>query len=298
MAQLKVLDSINIENRSSEFSVSPDGKHIAIAQHKKRELLIIELISKEIVKRIPLRNKWDNVVQYSPDGKFLAIASLKNGIDIYDANNFKLKHSLKETKDNVNRLIFYKTDMLASESWNGQIRTWDLKSGSQVNEFLLPENPRAYRMTYNPISKEFVIIAAFKKSYTSKLYLLSENLIVNRIKPFNFTGTCKYLKETDAIYVSPTYKHVIHKLDSSLNIIRDLNKHDKWVNDFVFTPDGKKIISSAADNTLRIFKGNKQLDKLDLRYQIVQIHILSENKFLCSGIMGPKNASKIYVVEY
>ncbi len=74
--------------------LTPDGRHLVIADSSGNELLFIDPPTGEIQRRERISNPYH--LEYSPDGKLLVIASLRrNQVDIYDATTLTLLQRLR-----------------------------------------------------------------------------------------------------------------------------------------------------------------------------------------------------------
>ncbi|SFX53008.1 hypothetical protein [Cytophaga hutchinsonii] len=130
-------------------SLHPKGRVIAVANDK-GETMIISLYNEFTPYLIDRGTTADYSLQYSHDGEFLAIANNSGLIKIMDVEGRRLVVALPGHKARVNEMKFSKDDSkLASASFDGTIRVWDLSELSEQPLILKDHTNWVWSMTFN-----------------------------------------------------------------------------------------------------------------------------------------------------
>ncbi len=113
-------------------ALSPDGKRVAVGNWTGYEsryggnfLFIFETRSGKIVKRLSGLKEIPKDMEFSADGRYLAVAlSGSGGVRIYDTSTWGLYKRLEGYADTCNGLSFDGKGRLATASWDGSVRLY------------------------------------------------------------------------------------------------------------------------------------------------------------------------------
>lgn len=284
--QVEIYDSLNIGNEINSFSISIDKKHIVTSAGKKSpDLLIIDMVTKEIVKKIKVHSKAIRRIQFSPNGKYLATGSSDNSITILNAENYEVLHKLNGSQKIINDLCFFGEDRLATSSVDGTVVLWDIIKGEQINLFDTKCKYISW-LSYDSEKSVVLISANNIKEKNSILYFLNETLQpVNQIK-IDFMCTVKYLPECQMILAENSKTHVVSSIDSQGRIINDYNRHEDWVYYFVGINKCEYIVSTSHDKSLKIYKNDACIFNMNFEGKTFKIEKLSDNNFACMDMNG------------
>ena len=133
-----------------QVDISPNNKYV-LSGSNDGSFIVWDLASGELIKKvaiskgkiikngiIPELNRETvnalSAVAYSPDGKFFATGSVDNIIRIWDANTFKLLHTLEGHHNSVFNILF-SGDLMISGAIYSELIVWDTKSFKSLNTF-------------------------------------------------------------------------------------------------------------------------------------------------------------------
>jgi WD40 repeat protein len=284
--QIEVYDSLIIGKEINSFSISKDKKHLVTSVgNRKPELLVFDMISKEIIRKIKIHSKSISRIQFSPDGKYLATSSWDKTITILKSETYEVVHVFKGHKKLVTGFCFYADDRLATSSKDGSVITWDLINGKQLNLFDTKMN-RMSHLSFDPINLRFSILASTHKSVASILYFLDENLTEINQKSFNFYGSVKYLDECKSLYIANHKSYLLQKIDSKGNILDESNQHKHWIYDYIGLSNCNYVATSSEDKSLKIYSNGKLVFNLEFKKLAFKMEKLSDNEFACMSING------------
>ncbi|MDM8562663.1 hypothetical protein QUF54_04840 [Candidatus Marithioploca araucensis] len=88
-----------------------------------------------------------NHIAFSPDGKMIVTAEDNGNVNLWNANNGQLIHSLTEHEDSVSQAVFSPDSLtLATSSWNEVVYLWNVDNGKRLHKF----NLNGDMLTFSP----------------------------------------------------------------------------------------------------------------------------------------------------
>ena len=113
--------------KPEEAAVTPDDTHIAVAASA--GVMIFE--GNEFLKWID-PGSWPTSVQFSPDGKMLAVGLLNGQIQLWDWEGVTKTATLEGHTKKINRILFSRSGLLYSASDDQNVIVWNLRSGTSI----------------------------------------------------------------------------------------------------------------------------------------------------------------------
>jgi len=113
--------------KPEEAHVAPDNNHVAVATSAG----VVIFTENQFLKWIDPQG-WATSVQFSPDGKTLAIGLLTGDIQLWDWNATVKTTTLSGHAGRINRMLFASNGLLYSASADRDIRLWNPESGTLV----------------------------------------------------------------------------------------------------------------------------------------------------------------------
>ena len=285
--QVEIYKTINIGKNIKSFSISKDKKYLATSVgRKKTELLIYDIKTGEIVKRLKVLSKQIARIQYSPNGKYLVLGSTNNNeITVLNTDNYELLYKFHPSGETINDLCFFHDDMLATSSKGGIIATWDLIKGKMISSF---DTKYRYisKLTFDKINSRFLISGYNNKEKKSTLFFLDENLNFVNQQKLDCVCFVRYLPECNKVLTLDEEKYIVQEIDSEGKKIHTYNRHKFWVYYVIGINQCEYIVSTSHDKTLKIYKGEKCVYKMDLKGIGFKIEKISNTEFAFMDMKG------------
>ncbi len=238
----------------TSLAFSPDGTQLATGGY--HEVLIWELSSGKLLKRLQGLPERTYAIRYSPNGWWIATASgtpAQSGVvRLWDAKNGEPIRDMIEVEDSVFGLAFSPDSrLLASGGCDRTIRIWDLASG-KLAKSIEDHADWVLDLDFSPDGSRLV---SGSRDKTSKVFDVAkgESLVT-------------FPEHTDAVYavafardgksVATAGGDKTIKMWDPINDgkkIRDIGGHGMAVFKLQFTPDGSQLLSCSADKTAREF---------------------------------------------
>lgn len=226
---------------------SPDGQRLAASSTS--EMIIWDLITGD-----KLLNIKDAVhsVAFSPDGKQLAAGNINGLIDILDAETGS-QLLLLSGHSNIAMAVKFSPDgtQIASASLDGTAKIWDAETGQE----LITLAGHVVGVTSVDFSPDGKSVATSGGDNTARIWDItpsgSKELVTLSGRQFR---NANYSPDEKWIVTASFEDGVVQvwEVESGLEIL-NINAHVGRVNQAVFSPDGKQIATSGADNTVKIW---------------------------------------------
>jgi YVTN family beta-propeller protein len=131
VATLSETRRIPLLREAHHMVLSPGGREIVLGDSGANELVFMDPRTGEIHRRERVSNPYH--LEYSPDGRFLVIASLRRGqIDIYDAASMALLHRFHQPGDKPSHVAFSPDSrwVYVTLQGTGRVSAMDLSTGT------------------------------------------------------------------------------------------------------------------------------------------------------------------------
>lgn len=236
------------------LAFSPDGTHLATGGY--HEVLIWEVASGKLVKRLQGLPERTYAIRYSPNGWWIATASgtpAQSGlVRLWDAVTGEPVRDLVEVEDSVFGLAFSPNSrLLAAGGCDRTIRIWDLASG-RLAKSIEDHADWVLDLDFSPDGSRLV---SGSRDKTSKLFDVAkgESLATfpEHTEPVYAVA---YAKDGKSVATAGGDK-VIKVWDPNADAkkIRDIGGHGMAIFKLQFTPDGTQLLTCSADKTAREF---------------------------------------------
>ena len=247
----------------TSVAFSPDGEWSAMARFKTVE--VRSMSEPNEVASLAGHVGKINSVEFSQDGRQIVTASGVTGLygeaKIWDAKSHQLIATINGHRDTLYVAKFSPdAKQLATGSYDKKIIIWDVESKKKIHT-LDGHNGAVYDLAYAPDGK---VIASASADATIKVWSTSTGKRLDtRSEP---------LKEQYSVDISPDGKHFIGAGEDNRIRMWRLTSVDKpQINPLVharfahegtiervrFTSDNQRIVSAAADNTLKVWDAEK-----------------------------------------
>jgi hypothetical protein len=241
-------------------SFSPTGNYFALTVRDGT----VEIYDKNFVKYWT-QKRFHNVgagsVEFSPDGKLLAISKYNSGYDIaiLDIQNKQIIQKLTGHGSYVDEMTFTPDgEFLISASSDEELIVWQ-KTGNNFREYqtLKSRNSKFYSVEISP-NGEYLAAGSYKEIIVWKLSgsRFEEYKVIpahnNTISNLSFSSDGKY-------FVSGSYDKTVmvwNIENGEFSRIKTLSGHSGSVYSVAFSPDGKFIASASDDSSIKIWKNN------------------------------------------
>lgn len=210
-----------------------------------------------------------SALDWSPDGKFLAVSGILNSeVKVFDVQNKKLSLTLKKLAGGSQGIAygpdghFIAAGQAFTQSLKGvSIFVWDAKTGVLVKSITgpFPIDKPANSVTYLAFSPDGRYLAV---GYYGNFPYPGDNIYLYDTRswaPFKSFGDAKAPAKGGFVF-SPDGQHIAHGTLSgeiriwgvaSGQLIRTIVAHSDHVESFAYSPDGKRIVSGTATGSTR-----------------------------------------------
>ncbi len=243
--------------------------------------------------KVRLGNANVNSMQFSPNGKLLAVAS-STSIWVYDVKNSEVLFRLVGHVQTVSSVAFSpNSKTLASASWDGTVRLWDTKTGAHL-QTLTGHTGRVHSVAFSPNGRTLASSGADKvvRLWDPRKSIHKQDLVGHTAEVYSVAfspdgrtlasgawdatirlwnpakGTLKQTlrRRTDrfsSVAFSPDSQILVSVSGREVRLWnpvkgrheRDLTgRHTDSVNSVAFSPNGQALVSGSRDTTIRVWE--------------------------------------------
>ena len=240
--------SLLLQDMVSSISYSPDGRLLAIAQGKNIHLYDGQ---KRVYLRMLVDHEADSAffvtdLAFSPDGRWLASASIGKTVKIWDIEKRKMILALKGHAEGVGSVAFSPNGKwLASAGYEGKIKLWDIEA--KKLKYTL-DCPGTSVVTFSPDGRWLASGSIDIKLWDSEIGELKHTLKgAGGIYSLTFSPDGKLL-------AVGSWGNTIKLWDSETQELRrSMEGHTGSVKSIVFSPDGRVLASGSEDKTVKLW---------------------------------------------
>ncbi len=250
----KIAPRVPVKPQIFDLAWRPDGTLIALAGF--REVRLVNPATNQNVATLDGEADAVRALAFSRDGKLLAaaggLAARKGEVKIWDVDSRKLLQTVAGHADCIYAVAFSPDGKsIATASYDKLIKLWDVSSGKEIRTFK-DHIDAVYALVFTPDGKRLISGAAdrtvkiWNAQTGERLYTLSEPQ-----------------DGINAIAIDPTGERVAAGgLDKTIRVWKlgeksgtleaSLIAHEDSILRLAWSPDGKTLISSSADGSIKI----------------------------------------------
>jgi WD40 repeat protein len=247
----------------SSVKFSPDGKLLAVGGYQ--EVRLIDAASGKPLATLSGHADYVRSLAFSPDGKMLAAAGgppQRGGeIKIWDVASHQLLKTLLGHKDCIYSVAWSPDGkLLASGSYDKMVKLWDAATGQEVKN-LQDHIDAVFAVAFSPDGKYLASgsqdrsVKIWDIATGQRLYTLSD--ATDGLTSIAYSPSGKQIAA--AGYDKTIYVWEVGETDGHL--LRSLIADEDSILALGWTPDGKGLITSSADGSIR-FRDAATLDPL------------------------------------
>lgn len=265
----ELLHTLQFESDTWDAAFSPDGKILATAAYTQvvgvdpqtgQELF--ELSGKSVGWEVGF-NLGASQVDFSPDGKLLAVANIDGHPVVWDLASQRIILRLDGHKDIVYGIdISPDGTMIATAGRDGSVRVWDATTGQPI-VILAQVNSFWYDALFSPDGTR---LAAISESADLKVWEVGswvELMSLERPETGGYQGLAWSPDGTSL--ATGSYDGVTRVLNASTGqLLVGLPGHVSTVTDISFSPDGKSLVSCAADRMIKTWNNGSGRELLTI----------------------------------
>lgn len=155
-----------------------------------------------------------------------------------------------------------------------RLRVWEVKSGKvlQTIDFPFPGNLHLGRVRFSP-DGEVLYLGGRGSSFEARK--LSDGSQIWRVKASSDLGLTALAVSPDGAFVATAHGYAetfIRIWSSDGKLVTTLPGHTSWIGELNFSADGKRLLSAAADQTLRIWDTKQWKETQVLRGHNDEVH--------------------------
>jgi uncharacterized protein with WD repeat len=236
----------------------PDGKLLALGTFK--EVRLADPQARQTIATLPGEAEDVRAVTFSPDGKLLAAAGglpARSGeVKIWDVEKRALLRTITGHADCIYAVEFAPDGKsIATASYDKLIKLWDTATGQEIRT-LKDHIDAVYALAFTPDGKRLVSASAdrgvkvWDVASGERLFTLSEptdGLNTLAIDPAGKRVAAAGLDRTIRVWSLG---------EKSGTLLNSLIAHEDAILQLAWSPDGKYLISSAADKEVKIFQAD------------------------------------------
>ena len=268
---------IGHEGKVNTAVYSHDGEYI-VSSSEDMTIGIWFADTGELFTRRHLPMLWANTAEFSPDDRLIMLACYDGSIriwdtrEIYDTNSIRVMEAptpdiALEHPEMVSSISFNPDgSLLASGSYDGLIRIWDIRKGTLLGTPMSGHTSRVHSVSF---SRDGRYLVSASGDHTIRIWdtRTREQIGKPLIGHLSDVNTAVFSPDGKTIVSASSDRTVrIWDVDTGEQIGMPLRGHTDWICSAAFSPNGKLIVSAATDGTLRVWsvKDHRQIDTRSL----------------------------------
>jgi WD40 repeat protein len=237
----------------SSLKFSPDGKLLAVGVY--REVRLIDPATSKLLYTLPGHADYVRSIAFSPNGTMLAAGGgppqRRGEIKIWDTRSHQLLKTLQGDKDCIYSVAWsLDGKLIASGSYDKMVKLWDVASGKEVQN-LQDHIDAVFAVAFSPDGKR---LASASQDRTVKIWdVASGRRLYTLGDASDGLTSIEYSPSGDRIAAGGYDKtiYVWRLADSNASLVQSLIADDGSILALVWTPDGKTIVTSSSDGSIR-----------------------------------------------
>ncbi|KJR43702.1 serine/threonine protein kinase [Candidatus Magnetoovum chiemensis] len=197
-------------------------------------------------------------VAFNHDGSIMASSSLDRKIILWHTQTGEIIETYHKHSDGVSKVIFsYNSSFILSSSYDGTLQLHNITTGDIDRVFKLIDT----QIISCDLSPDMKYILSCGNNENVYLWDIEKENISSQFKIHNnISHCCRISNDMRYVIAGEFYEGKIHVWDLTTGKeIKTLKGHNGNINDLNVSPDGKFLISSSSDQTVRLWQLNTGL---------------------------------------
>ena len=239
---------------AGSVAFSPDGKTLAVGGYK--EVHLVDPVTGKVLKSLNGAAGLVRSIAFSPDGKWLAagggLCQRSGEVQIWDVQADKLLRTLRGHRDCIYSVAFSPDGkLLASGSYDRLIKLWDPATGKELRT-LKDHIDAVFAVAFSPDGKWLASgsqddsVKIWNVATGERLYTLSD--AVDGLTCIAFSPSGKQIAA--AGYDKLIY--IWNLTPTGGTLAQSLIADEDSILQIAWSPDGKEVVTSSADGSIRI----------------------------------------------
>jgi len=284
---------------SNSIDYSNDGKYIVAAS--RNYVTCWDANSGECIYSKKAHGRYDvNSVRFTADSKYIISSGGDNNVCIWDTNTGDCVATLEGEEEelavwNTCAVISRDNKQIITSSESYPIRSWDNPIANKT-EWMALNDSFTHSASFSSDSKRIVTVSD-ANIFTTEIWNAEtgESLIKQNMK--TFYSSASFCNNDKYIALSGDNNDIFIYDASTLKYVSSLKGHKKWVSASCSSPDGRYILSSSRDSTIRIWDviAERCVQVIALGTEPRTMSISDDNRHLCVADLN--DSIKVYDVE-
>lgn len=244
----------------TSLSFSPEGAKFAVGNHN-NYITVLNMEGEELLKLIGHKH-YVQSVKYSPDGKFLATASMDSTAKLWDASTGKEIMKFEGHTEGILNLAYSPNGKyIATGSLDHTTILWDAKSGDKLFQ-LSGHKSEVAEVTF---SNDSNILMTGSSDGTAKAWDVKSGKILYALEGHEgVVGGVVFTPDDKVIATASTNKIRLWNAIAGKHI-HTINGNKESIMSIFISPDGQFISSSSTNGLIKIWqiKGGKEVCQLE-----------------------------------
>lgn len=244
--------------RVTSIDWSPDGTLLASCSED-QTIRLWEVDTAQCLKVLSRHTKQIWSVAFSPDGKMLASGGEDQTLKLWKVESGECIRTIKGHTNWIWTVTFSPVEpLLVSASFDHTIKLWDIQTGNCARTFKGHQGS-VMGVTFSADGQRLVSGSIYDQTVrlwevkTGKcLETITEQLVMClAVSPIGCSRASKY---NDLVAIGG-FDQSLKLLDADKRIhLIENQAHQRWLFDLVFSPDGQFVVSSSADETIKLWE--------------------------------------------
>jgi WD40 repeat protein len=232
------------------LAFSPDGTILASGGDR---LHLWSVRDNKTIRRIAAKGMDADAIAYAPDGKRLACASWRMGLQLWDTTTGKELRRIDCRKDRACKVSFAPDGVfLVSRHESGLVRVWDPATGKLLRRF--GERLGQYQSVgFSALSPDGKTLAVGGPNGTTQVWRVADGKQLRRLGEQGGSGFSAAFSPDGKTLATADTKIQLWDLATGKEL-RRMEGHEPWVFALVFSPDARMLASAGSDEDIRLWE--------------------------------------------